>query len=105
MKLPQRLWVWILLGLLALVVLGMVLQAVQQLQWTLSTWLPYWMVGPLMLIVLVALLLALAQVGWPWLQKLRRPGPSGAGKGITAAVPSSRREAAQRNLGAIDRTL
>ena len=40
MKLPQRLWLWILLGLLALVVLGMVLQAVQQLQWTLSTWLP-----------------------------------------------------------------
>ena len=105
MKLPQRLWIWILLGLLALVVLGMVLQAVQQLQWTLSTWLPYWMVGPLMLIVLVALLLALAQVGWPWLQRLRRPRPSGAGKGITASVPSSRREAAQRNLGAIDRTL
>ena len=105
MKLPQRLWIWILLGLLALVALGMVLQAVQQLQWTLSTWLPYWMVGPLMLIVLVALLLALAQVGWPWLQKWRRPGPAGAGKGVPAAVPSSRREAAQRNLGAIDRTL
>ncbi|MEA5440981.1 GTP-binding protein [Cyanobium gracile] len=105
MKLPQRLWIWILLGLLALVVLGMVLQAVQQLQWTLSTWLPYWMVGPLMLVVLVALLLALAQVGWPWLQRLRRPGPSAAAKRVTAAVPSSRREAAQQNLGAIDRTL
>ena len=105
MKLPQRLWIWILLGLLALVVLGMVLQAVQQLQWTLSTWLPYWMVGPLMLIVLVALLLALAQVGWPWLQRLRRPDPARAANGVTVAVPSSRREAAQRNLGAIDRTL
>jgi hypothetical protein len=64
MKLPQRLWIWILLGLLVLVVLGMVLQAVQQLQWTLSTWLPYWMVGPLMLIVLVALLLFRGLLPW-----------------------------------------
>lgn len=105
MKLPQRLWIWVFLGLLALVVLGMVLQAIQQLQWTLSTWLPYWMVGPLMLILLAALLVALAQVGWPWLRRLRQGGAMGPGKSAPAAVPSSRREAAQRNLGSIDRTL
>lgn len=105
MKLPQRLWIWVFLGLLALVVLGMVLQAIQQLQWTLSTWLPYWMVGPLMLIMLAALVVALAQVGWPWLRRLRQGGTMGPGKSAPAAVPSSRREAAQRNLGSIDRTL
>ena len=105
MKLPPRLWIWILLGLLALLALGMVLQAIQQLQWTLSSWLPYWLVGPLMLAVLAALLVAFAQVAWPWVRTLRRRGPKADGASPAAAVPSSRREAAQRQLGAIDRTL
>ncbi len=105
MKLPPRLWIWILLGLLALLALGMVLQAIQQLQWTLSSWLPYWLVGPLMLAVLAALLVAFAQVAWPWVRTLRRRGPKAAGASPAATVPSSRREAAQRQLGAIDRTL
>ncbi|KEF43435.1 MAG: GTP-binding protein [Cyanobium sp. CACIAM 14] len=105
MTLPPRLWLWIVLGLLALGALGMVLQAIQQLQWTLSTWLPYWMVGPVMLALLAALLVALVQLGWPWLKALRQ-GRRPAGRQTPAAtVPSSRREAAERNLGAIDRTL
>jgi small GTP-binding protein len=104
-KLPARLWIWIVLGLLLLVVVGMVLQAIQQLQWTLSTWLPYWLVGPLMLAVLVALLVALVQLGWPWLQALRRGTSDLRRGGTTAPPPSSRREAAQRNLSAIDQTL
>nr|WP_254216993.1 GTP-binding protein [Synechococcus sp. CCY 9618] len=102
---PPRLWIGIVLGLLALLALGMVLQAIQQLQWTLSTWLPYWLVGPLMLLLLAAVLVAGVQVGWPWLKLWRRRGPAAGRR--TAAVPpsSSRREAAERNLGAIDRTL
>ncbi len=105
MKLPSRLWIWILLGLLVLVVVGMVLQAIQQLQWTLSTWLPYWLVGPLTFVLLAALLVALVQVGWPWLQVLRRGAGEPRRGAPTAPPPSSRREAAQRNLSAIDRTL
>jgi GTPase SAR1 family protein/uncharacterized protein (DUF697 family) len=102
---PPRLWIWVLLGLLVLMLFGMVLQAIQQLQWTLSTWLPYWLVGPLMLAMLAALLVAVAQVAWPWLRTRRRRGPTTGGAAPVASVPSSRREAAERQLGSIDRTL
>jgi GTPase SAR1 family protein len=103
---PRRLWLWIGLGLLALVLAGVVLQAVNQLIWQLSYWLPGWLVGPLLLLLLAAVLMALAQLGWPWVQALRRRGrPGGAGGGADLRPPSSRREAAERNLEAIDRTL
>jgi small GTP-binding protein len=107
--LPKRLWLWIGLGLLALVLVGVVLQAVNQLLWQLSYWLPGWLVGPLVLLVLAGLTLALAQLGLPWLQALRRgQGGSGGRRGeapVNLDRPSSRREAAERNLAAIDRTL
>jgi len=106
---PKRLWLWIGLGLLALVLAGVVLQAVNQLLWQLSYWLPGWLVGPLVLLVLAGLLLALVQLGLPWLQALRRgEGARGGRRGeapVNLERPSSRREAAERNLAAIDRTL
>jgi integrase len=52
--LPRRLWLWIGLALLALVLAGVVLQAVNQLLWQLSYWLPGWLIGPLLLLVLTA---------------------------------------------------
>jgi uncharacterized protein len=102
---PRRLWLWIGLGLLLLLLAGMVLQALNQLLWQLSYWLPAWLVGPLLLLIGAALLLALFQLGGPWLAALRRPGGGGSGARPNLTPPSSRREAAERNLAAIDRTL
>ena len=107
--LPKRLWLWIALALLLLVVVAVVLQAFNQLLWQLSYWLPGWLIGPLVLLVLAAIGLALAQVGLPWLQALRQGKGTGPGRRGEAPLnlerPASRREAAERNLDAIDRTL
>jgi len=107
--LPKRLWLWIALALLLLVVVAVVLQAFNQLLWQLSYWLPGWLIGPLVLLVLAAIGLALAQVGLPWLQVLRQGKGAAPGRRGEAPLnlerPASRREAAERNLDAIDRTL
>jgi GTPase SAR1 family protein len=105
--LPKRLW--IALALLLLVAVAVVLQAFNQLLWQLSYWLPGWLIGPLVLLVLAAIGVALAQVGLPWLQALRQgkgaaPGRRGETP-LNLERPASRREAAERNLNAIDRTL
>ena len=49
---PGRLWLWILLALALLLVAGMALQALNLLLWQLSAWLPGWLVGPLLLLLL-----------------------------------------------------
>jgi len=107
--LPKRLWLWIALALLLLVMVVAVLQAFNQLLWQLSYWLPGWLIGPLVLLVLAAIGLTLAQVGLPWLQALRQGKGTGPGRRGEAPLnlerPASRREAAERNLDAIDRTL
>jgi small GTP-binding protein len=98
-----RLWLWIGLSVLLLALLGLVLQALNQLLWQLSYWLPSWLLGPLLLLLLAAAALAAFQIGLPWLQAWR----NGRSPGTVAAAspPSSRREAARRNLEAIDATL
>ncbi|MEB3182910.1 MAG: GTP-binding protein [Cyanobacteriota bacterium] len=101
---PRRLWLWILLALAVLLLAGMLLQALNLLLWQLSAWLPAWLVGPLLLLALVALLLAAWQVGWPWWQALRRRRREPGGPS-PQPPPSSRREAAERNLAAIESTL
>ena len=107
--LPKRLWLWIGLALLLLVAAAVVLQAFNQLLWQLSYWLPGWLIGPLVLLVLAAIALALAQVGLPWLGGLRQGKGANPGRRGEAPLnlerPASRREAAERNLAAIDRTL
>ncbi len=107
--LPKRLWLWIALALMLLVVAAVVLQAFNQLLWQLSYWLPGWLIGPLVLLVLAAIGLAMAQVGLPWLQALRQGKSTGPGRRGEAPLnlerPVNRREAAERNLAAIDRTL
>ncbi|MEB3335470.1 MAG: GTP-binding protein [Cyanobacteriota bacterium] len=96
-----RLWLWVAVALGALVVVGVVLQGLNQLLWQLSYWLPEWLVGPLLLVVLAAVGLALVQVGWPWFQSLAR-----SRRERQPVEPAhSRREAAARNLDAIDQTL
>jgi GTPase SAR1 family protein len=98
-----RPWLWIAIALVVLLLVGVVLQGVNQLLWQLSYWLPEWLVGPLLLVVVVAVGLAVAQLGWPWLRALRRGGATGERPPVERA--SSRREAAARNLEAIDHTL
>jgi len=102
---PGRLWLWILLALALLLVAGMALQALNLLLWQLSAWLPGWLVGPLLLLLLAALGLAAVQVGWPWLQAMRQRQLRGGRVAEAPKPAASRREAAERNLAAIEGTL
>ncbi len=105
MKLPSRLWLISLAALAALLLLGLLLQLLNQLVWQLSAVLPYGLVAPVLLLLFSLLTAGLAQLLWPWIQswwnrrQQQRRGP--------AAQPQihTRREAAARNLEAIDRTL
>jgi uncharacterized protein len=111
MKPRTRLWIAVAVLLLALLVVALVLQAFNQLIWQLSAVLPYGLVGPVALVLVLAVAALLAQLVWPWLrpflpgQGQRRAGRSGNTAQAAAAVPNSRREAAARNLEAIDQTL
>ncbi len=120
MKLPARLWLLAGAALLGLIGLGMVLQLINQLTWQLSAVLPYPLVGPVLLILLLLVLAGALQIGWPllrpWIEPLlpawlRRQPPPSASQGRTGRQPppaersANRREAAARNLEAIDRTL
>ncbi|MFN9645907.1 MAG: YcjF family protein [Cyanobacteriota bacterium] len=98
-----RLWLWIALALVGLVLVGAVLQAFNQLLWQLSYWLPEWMIAPLLLLVLGAVGLAVAQVGWPWIQARRRARSAPERRPPEPA--SSRREAASRHHDANEQTL
>jgi GTPase SAR1 family protein len=98
-----RLWLWIAVALVVLLLVGVVLQGVNQLLWQLSFWLPEWLVGPLLLVVIAGVALAVAQIGWPWLQAWQRSRRQRVTPPLEEA--SSRREAAARNLEAIDQTL
>jgi len=98
-----RLWLWIAMALVVLLLVGVVLQGVNQLLWQLSYWLPGWLVGPLLLVVVAAVVLALVQLGWPWIQAMGRSRSQR--NRLPAEQASNRREAAARNLEAIDQTL
>jgi hypothetical protein len=104
MKMPGRLTLWLAAGLLLLVVAAVVLQALNQLIWQLSYWLPGWLIGPLLLLIVGALLLAVGPIAWPWLRSLLRSGRA-EGKASPPPPSRNRREAAQRNLSAIEQTL
>jgi hypothetical protein len=99
----MRLWMAIGLGLVALFLVAAVLQAFNQLIWQLSYWLPGWLVAPLVLLLLAALALGLAQLVLPWWRR----GGNGRPRRSSSPQPpaSSRREAASRHLEAIDQTL
>ena len=65
---------WILLGvaaLIALMVIGLVLQGIRNLLWDLSYWLPPWLVGPVLLIGAGLIVAVVVQIGLPWMRQWR----------------------------------
>ena len=100
---------WILIGaaaLIALMVIGLVLQGIRNLLWDLSYWLPAWLVGPVLLIGAILIVAAVMQIGLPWFRQWRRRSKPGSQPNDAAIpAPTSRREAAERSLGSVDRLL
>ena len=105
MKPPARLWLWLGGGLLVLVVITAVLQAINNLIWQLSYLLPAWLVGPFMLLLFGGGALLMARVAWPWLEGWRRRRRGDHSAGPYTAAPSNRQEAAQQQLQAVDQLL
>ena len=111
MKAPARLWLWLGGGLLVLVVMTAVLQAINNLIWQLSYLLPAWLVGPFTLLLFGGGALLAARFAWPWLDTLRKHGwrlPARHGDRSAAALPpppGNRQEAAQQQLQAVDQLL
>ena len=101
---PPRLWIWIGVGLLVLVVLTAVLQAVNSLLWQLSYLLPSWLVGPVTLLLFGAGALVLVRLAWPWLNSLRK-GSGASRRSPAVAPPGNRQEAAQQQLEVVDQLL
>ena len=66
MKGRTRLLLGLACALLALVLVGVVLQAVRTLLWDLSYFLPPWLLTPILLMGLVLIATAGVQVGLPW---------------------------------------
>jgi len=111
LKAPARLWLWLGGGLLVLVVMTAVLQAINNLIWQLSYLLPAWLVGPFTLLLFGGGALLAARFAWPWLDTLRKHGwrlPARHGDRSAAALPpppGNRQEAAQQQLQAVDQLL
>jgi len=113
LKTRHRLWLVLAALLAALLVVGGVVQAINQLIWQLSAVLPYGLVTPVLWLLLLAAAALLLQLGWPWLRPVlqRRgwldflPAATKSPRLPTQSTPSSRREAARQNLEAIDQTL
>ena len=106
MKGNKRWLFWGVGALITLVILGMVLQAIRNLLWDLSYWLPPWMVGPVLLMGAGLLIAFATQIGWPWFQawKQRQSSQQTPSQTLPPA-PDTRRQAAEQSLESIDRLL
>jgi uncharacterized protein len=100
-----RPWLWLGAALVVVVAVSLLLGAVNNLLWQLSTFLPYWLVGPVTLLLFGGGALLALRLAWPWLLGWRqlRPGGTPAPKALEPL--GSRQEAAERNLQAIDQVL
>jgi small GTP-binding protein len=104
-KPPARPWIWLGAALVAVVVITVVLQAVNNLIWQLSYLLPSWLVGPVLLLLFGGAALLLARLAWPWLSDWRRNKGRPSGPTPPPPPPGNRQDAAQQNLEAIDALL
>jgi len=104
-KTPPRLWLFAGIALAALVAIVAVLNAISRLIWDLQTVLPYWLVGPVALLLFGGGALVIVRLAWPWLRDLGRKPIDQAGTKAAIEPPGNRQEAAQQNLAAIDQLL
>ena len=100
----HRLLLGLAAALAALIVLGGLLQAVRTLLWDLSYFLPGWLITPLLLLGLALVAALVVQVGLPWWRQIRHRSSSKRAE-APQAVPTTRRDAADRSLISIDRLL
>jgi len=100
-----RPWLWLGLALVGVVAVSLLLGAFNNLLWQLSYLLPYWLVGPVTLLLFGGGALLALRLAWPWLVAWRQPRPGGAPPPKALGPLGSRQEAAERNLQAIDQVL
>jgi len=105
MKTPPRLWLFAGIALVALVAIVAVLNAISRLIWDLQTLLPYWLAGPVALLLVGGGALVIGRLAWPWIRDLRRKPIDQASANAAIEAPGNRQEAAQQNLAAIDQLL
>ena len=106
MKPRTRLLIGLAGALLALVVIGTVLQAIRTLLWDLSYFLPTWLLTPVLLLGLALIAVFAYQVGWPWWRSWnRRRGQQQGSVSTGVEQPRDRRQAASRSLDNIDQLL
>ncbi len=105
MKTPPRLWLFGGIALVALVAIVAVLNAISRLIWDLQSLLPYWLAGPVALLLVGGGALVIGRLAWPWLRDLGRKPIHQAGTKPAIEAPGNRQEAAQQNLAAIDQLL
>jgi small GTP-binding protein len=100
-----RPWLWLGAALVVVVAVSLLLGAVNNLLWQLSTILPYWLVGPVTLLLFGGGALLALRLAWPWLLSWRQARPGGMPIPKSLVPLDSRQEAAERNLRAIDQVL
>jgi small GTP-binding protein len=103
MKGRTRLLLGLACALLAMVIVGVVLQAVRTLLWDLSYFLPPWLLTPILLLGLVLIATAVVQVGLPWWRQRQTTAQRRPTQPLQA--PTNRRDAADQSLSNIDRLI
>ena len=106
MNARTRLLLGLTAALVALVVVGAVLQGIRTLLWDLSYFLPGWLLTPVLLVTAGLLATLVIQVGWPWWQAFQQRRARSGGQPTSAEEPPrDRRQAANRSLTNIDQLL
>ena len=97
----QRLWLILVGSVLALIVLGMALQAINSLRWQLSLLMGGGLADLLLVVLALALGVAVVPLLMPWISALRRRQPAKIPAAESPIAPGDRHEAAERQLQAM----